>query len=165
MLPGTEAPQLPRMAVQSNIRKITPIGRRHRPASPIPSSPRGRGLVEPYRPLGPLPPRAVRAVARLGPRPVTDGYLIDVAALAAPPYELATYGLHASGLQVLVHARVPTSTDRTETRVKIRHLHRTRTPVCNFWAVSQAEPARNATIRRRFPRSAKPAANNTCREH
>ena len=96
------------MAVQSNIRKITPIGRRHRPASPpVPSSPRGRGLVEPYRPLGPLPPRAVRAVARPGPRPVADGHLIDVAALAAPPYELAAYGLHASGLQALVHARVP----------------------------------------------------------
>ena len=28
------------IAAQSNIRKITPIGRRHRPASPIPSSPR-----------------------------------------------------------------------------------------------------------------------------
>lgn len=34
---------------------------------PVPSSPRGRGLVEPYRPLGPLPPRTVRAVARLAP--------------------------------------------------------------------------------------------------
>ena len=131
-------------------------------ASPIPSSQRGRGLVEPYRPLGPLPPRAVRAVARLGPHPVADGHLVDVAALAAPPCELAAYGPHAGGLQALAHARVPTSTDRTETRAKMRHLHRTRTPVCNFWTVSQAEPARNATIRQRFPRSAKPAANN-CR--
>ena len=85
------------------------MGRRHRPASPIPSSPRGRGLVEPYRPLGPLPPRAVRAVARPGPHPVADGHLIDVAALAAPPYGLAAYGLHAGGLQALVHARVPHS--------------------------------------------------------
>lgn len=33
---------------------------------------------------------------------------------------------------------------------------------CNFWAVSQAESARNAARRRRFPRSAKPTANN-CR--
>ena len=95
------------MAVRSNIRKTTPIGRRRRPASPIPSSPGGRGLVEPYRPLGPLPPRAVRAVARPGPRPAADGHLVDVAALAAPPYGLAAYGLHAGGLQALVHARVP----------------------------------------------------------
>ena len=82
------------------------MGRRHR-RPPVPSSPRGRGLVEPYRPLGPLPPRTVRAVARLGPRPVADGHLVDVAALAAPPYELAAYGLHAGGLQAPVHARVP----------------------------------------------------------
>lgn len=74
---------------------------------PVPSSPRGRGLVEPYRPLGPLPPRTVRAVARLGPRPVADGHLVDVAALAAPPYGLAANCLHAGGLQALVHARVP----------------------------------------------------------
>ena len=32
------------------------MGRRRRRLLPIPSSPRGRGLVEPYRPLGPLPP-------------------------------------------------------------------------------------------------------------
>ena len=68
------------------------------PPPPIPSSPRGRGLVEPYRPLGPLPPRAVRAVARPGPHPVADGRLVDVAALAAPPCGLAAYGLHAGGL-------------------------------------------------------------------
>ena len=30
-----------------------------------------------------------------------------MAAPAAPPYELAAYGLHAGGLQALVHARVP----------------------------------------------------------
>ena len=72
-----------------------------------PPSPRGRGLVEPYRPLGPLPPRTVRAVARLGPHPVADGHLVDVAALAAPPCGLAAYGLHAGRLQALVHARVP----------------------------------------------------------
>ena len=30
-----------------------------------------------------------------------------MAALAAPPYELAAYGLHAGGLQALVHVRVP----------------------------------------------------------
>ena len=30
-----------------------------------------------------------------------------MAALAAPPYELAAYGLHAGRLQALVHARVP----------------------------------------------------------
>ncbi len=83
------------------------MGRRHRPASPVPSPPRGRRLVEPYRPLGPLPPRTVRAAARLGPHPVADGYLVDVAALAAPPCELAAYSLHAGGLQALVHARVP----------------------------------------------------------
>ena len=53
---------------------------------PVPSSPRGRGLVEPYRPLGPLPPRTVRAVARFGPHPVADGHLVDVATLAAPPH-------------------------------------------------------------------------------
>ena len=53
------------------------------------------------------PPRAVQAVARLGPHPVADGHLVDVAALAAPPCGLAAYGLHAGGLQALVHARVP----------------------------------------------------------
>ena len=74
---------------------------------PIPSSPRDRGPVEPYRPLGPLPPRTVRAVARLGPHSVADGHPIDVAARAAPPCELAAYSLHAGGLQALVHARVP----------------------------------------------------------
>ena len=62
---------------------------------PVPPSPRGRGLIGPYRPLGPLPPRAVRAVARPGPRPVADGHLVDVAALAAPPCGLAAYGLNA----------------------------------------------------------------------
>ena len=41
------------------------------------------------------------------PHPVADGHLVDVAALAAPPCELAAYGLHAGGLQALVHARVP----------------------------------------------------------
>lgn len=30
-----------------------------------------------------------------------------MAALATPPYGLAAYGLHAGGLQALVHARVP----------------------------------------------------------
>ncbi len=30
-----------------------------------------------------------------------------MAALTAPPYELAAYGLHAGGFQALVHARVP----------------------------------------------------------
>ena len=33
-------------------------------------------------------------------------------------------------------------------------------PACNFWAVSQAESARSAVQRRRFPRSAKPTAND-----
>ena len=37
-------------------------------------------------------------------------------------------------------------------------------PACNFWAVSQAEPARNATIRRRFPRSEKLTANGPRRK-
>lgn len=76
-------------------------------ASPVPSSPRGRGLVEPYRPLGPLPPRPVRAVARPGPHPVADGHLVDVAALAAPPYGLAAYGLHTGGLQAHAHLLAP----------------------------------------------------------
>lgn len=66
---------------------------------PTPSSPRGRGLVEPYRPLGPLPPRAVRAVARLGPHPVADGHPIDVAALAAPPHHGARVGAKVLGAQ------------------------------------------------------------------
>lgn len=77
------------------------------PAPPRSPSPRGRELVEPYRPLGPLPPRTVRAVARLGPHPVANGHLVDVAALAAPPCGLAAYGLRAGGLQAPVHARVP----------------------------------------------------------
>ena len=137
------------MAAQSNIRKITPIGRRHRPASPIPSSPRGRGLVEPYRPLGPLPPRTVRAVARLCPHPVADGHLVDVAALAAPPCGLAAYGLHAGGLRALAHARVPTSTDRIETHVKMRHLHRKRAPLATsgrFHRPNRPETPRGAGV-------------------
>ena len=60
---------------------------------PVPSSPRGRGLVEPYRPLGPLPPRTARAVARLGPHPVADCHPIDVTALAAPPHHGACVGV------------------------------------------------------------------------
>ena len=131
---------------------------------PTPSPPKGRGPVESYRPLGPLPPRAVQAVTWLDPRPVADGHLADAAALAAPSYELAAYGPHAGGLQALAHARTPTSIDRIGARIKMRHLHRTRTPVCNSWAVSQAEPTRNATIRRRFPRSANPTANDPRRK-
>ena len=69
------------------------------------------------------------AVARLGPHPVADGHLADVAALAVPPYELAAYGLHVGGIQALVHARVPTDADQTKTRVKTRHLRRKRTPL------------------------------------
>ena len=98
-------PQLPRIAVQSNTRKITPIG--GGTGAPAPSSPRGRGLVEPYRSPEPLPPRTVRAVARLGLHPIADSHPADVAALAAPPYELAAYGLYAGGLQAFVHTRVP----------------------------------------------------------
>lgn len=71
------------------------------PPPPILSSPRGRGLVEPYRPLGPLSPRTVWAVARLGSHPVADGHLIDVAALAAPPCGLAAYGLTPAGFKRL----------------------------------------------------------------
>ena len=37
-------------------------------------------------------------------------------------------------------------------------------PARNFWAVSQAESARNATQRRRFPRSDKLTANNSRQE-
>lgn len=37
---------------------------------------------------------------------------------------------------------------------------RTQTPSANFWAVSQAESVRNATQRRRFPRSVELTANN-----
>ena len=48
--------------------------------------------------------------------------------------------------------------------VFMRHLQPKRTPTCNFWAVSQAESARNATIRRRFPRSEKPTANDPRRK-
>ena len=70
--------------------------------APIPSSPRGRGLVEPYRPLGPLPPRTVRAVARPGPHPVADGHLVDVAALAAPPCELALTACTPAGFKRLL---------------------------------------------------------------
>lgn len=46
----------------------------------------------------------------------------------------------------------------------MRHLQRTRTPSANFWAVSQAKSARNATQRRRFPRSEKPTANDPRRK-
>lgn len=37
-------------------------------------------------------------------------------------------------------------------------------PTRNFWTVSQAEPARNAATRRRFPRSEKPTANKPRRK-
>lgn len=37
-------------------------------------------------------------------------------------------------------------------------------PVCDFWAVSQAEPTRNAARRQRFPRSTKPTADSTRRK-
>lgn len=48
--------------------------------------------------------------------------------------------------------------------VFMRYLQRTRTPSANFWAVSQGEPARNATTRRRFPKSEKLTANNSRRK-
>ena len=48
--------------------------------------------------------------------------------------------------------------------VFIRHLQPKRTPTCNFWAVSQAESARNATQRRRFPRSEWLTANKPRRK-
>ena len=37
-------------------------------------------------------------------------------------------------------------------------------PTRNFWAVSQAESARNAATRRHFPRSAEPTVNNSRRK-
>ena len=48
--------------------------------------------------------------------------------------------------------------------VFMHHPQRTRTPSANFWAVSQGESARNATQRRRFPRSEKLTANNSRQE-
>lgn len=69
-----------------------------------------------------------------------------------------------TGFKRFVHTRVPTGTNQTETHVKTRHLQRKRTPSANFWAVSQAESARNATQRRRFPRSDKLTANNSRQE-
>lgn len=48
--------------------------------------------------------------------------------------------------------------------VFMRYLQRTRTPSANFWTVSQGEPARNATTRRRFPKSEKLTANNSRRK-
>ena len=48
--------------------------------------------------------------------------------------------------------------------VFMHHLQRTRTPSANFWAVSQGEPARSATTRRRFPKSEKLTANNSRRK-
>ena len=93
------------MAVQSNIRKITPIGRRHRrPHSFLAEGPRASRALSASRAAS--SPNST-AVARLGPHPVADGHPIDVAARTAPPCELAAYSLHAGGLQALVHARVP----------------------------------------------------------
>lgn len=100
-------PQPPRIAAQSDIRKITPIDRRHRPASShsfLAEGPRASRALSASRASS--SPNST-AVARLGPHPVADGHLVDVAALAAPPCELAAYGLHAGGLQALVHAWVP----------------------------------------------------------
>ena len=133
---------------------------------PTPSPPKGRGPVKPYRPLGPLPPRTVRAVARLGPRPVADGHLADSAALAAPPCELAAYGLHAGGLQALAHARAPTSTDRIGARIKMRNFRRTRTPLATsgrFRRPTRPETPRGAGVfpGRRSRRRTTPAENRT----
>ena len=50
------------------------------------------------------------------------------------------------------------------TTVPPRSPSDSRTPSANFWAVSQAESARNATQRRRFPSSAEPTANNPRRK-
>ena len=53
----------------------------------------------------------------------------------------------------------------TGTEAHVRHVPLTQAnPTRNFWAVSQAESARNATQRRRFPRSAEPTANNPRRK-
>ena len=133
---------------------------------PTPSPPKGRGPVEPYRPLGPLPPRTVRAVARLGSRPVADGHLADAAALAAPSYELAAYGPHAGGLQALAHARAPTSTDRIGARIKMRNFRRTRTPLATsgrFRRANLPETPQHACISpgQRSQQRTAPAENRT----
>lgn len=79
------------------------MGRGHRrPHSFLAEGPRASRASSASR-----PPEQYGAAARLGPHPVADGHLVDVAALAAPPCELAAYGLHAGGLQALVHARMP----------------------------------------------------------
>ena len=133
---------------------------------PTPSPPKGRGPVEPYRPLGPLPPRAVQAATWLDPRPVADGHLADAAALAAPSYELATYGPHAGGLQALAYARAPTSTDRIGARIKMRNFRRTRTPLATsgrFRRPNRPETPCDAGVfpGRRSQRRTTPAENRT----
>lgn len=53
------------------------------------------------------------------------------------------------------------SADGTGTRIWMCHLQHKRTPPPrNFWTVSQTEPARNTTTRRRFPRAAKSTVND-----
>lgn len=78
-----------------------------------------------------------------------------------PPPPAHARGINARDSAI---AMLATRADWTGARIKMRHLQRKRTPFANFWAVSQAESARNATQRRRFPRSAEPTANDPRRK-
>lgn len=53
------------------------------------------------------------------------------------------------------------STDRNLNTRQDAQLPTQANPACNFWAISQAESARNVTQRQHFPRSEKLTANNS----
>lgn len=121
------------------------LGRRHRrlPRSFLAEVPRASRALSASRASS--SPNSTGS-SRLGPHPVADGHLVDVATLAAPPYELAAYSLHAGGLQALVHARVHTGTDQSKTRVRTRHLQRKRTPLATSGGFAgQTSPKRHNT--------------------
>lgn len=73
--------------------------------------------------------------------------------------------VHARGINARDSAIAMLATGTAGTEAHVRHAPSTHAnPTRNFWAVSQAESARNATQRRRFPRSAEPTANNPRRK-
>ena len=68
--------------------------------------------------------------------------------------------VHARGLNARDSAIAMRAPGPAGTEAHVRHAPSTHAnPTRNFWTVSQAESARNATQRRRFPRSAEPTAN------
>lgn len=99
-----------------------------------------------------------RGIAQHGARPPGEGRSHAPQASPRPPFTLGA-SAHATRQSRCLRP-APTGTE-----AHVRHVPLTQAnPTRNFWAVSQAESARNATQRRRFPRSAEPTANNPRRK-